>query len=146
MKQIHYSVIGEALWARDHNVTSKHPQERMRELGFNLLVCVPETIADCWNCLVEDFNFELPDYILSSDEINWSYFYGHRPEATITAMVKCGVDYKPIEEELVKEREKANAQIENNHKLFNGFAIKSVANIKAFNLDKDVVWQMTMEE
>lgn len=145
MKQIRYSVIGEALWARDHNVTSKHPQERMRKFGFDLLVCVPETIADCWNCLVEDFNFELPDYISSSDEINWSYFYGHCPEVTKTAMAKCGIDYKPIEKKLVKEREKVNKQIENNRKSFNGFTIKSVANIKAFNSDKGVVWQMTME-
>lgn len=145
MKQIHYSVIGEALWARDHNVTSKHPQERMRELGFDLLVCVPETIADCWNCLVKDFNFELPDYISSSDEINWNYFYGHCPEVTKTVMVKCGIDYKPIEEKLAKEREKVNKQIESNRKSFNGFAIKSVTDIKAISLDGNSVWRMTME-
>lgn len=73
-------MIGADEWAEKYNQEYKHPQIKMKELGLIEVVSVPESIADCWNCLVEDFDFELPDYITVRDDINWDYFRHYYPE------------------------------------------------------------------
>lgn len=96
MKQIHYDIIGAYYYAKKHGVKDKHPQETMRELGLKLVMAIPESIADCWNCLVEDFDFNLPDFIKVRDCIYWDYFYRFSPNKCIDAMIRCDVDYKAV--------------------------------------------------
>ena len=57
IRAINYSLIG----AYEAGV-KKHPQLDMKDLGINLLGAVPESIADCWNCIT-DYQGELPEYI-----------------------------------------------------------------------------------
>lgn len=102
MKQIRFGIIEEYLWSKDHNEKSKHPQERLKELGIKIVIGIPESIADCWICLVEDFDFKLPPYITVKD-VDWEYFYHYRPNACKDAMAKCGIDYKSIEDKFKDE-------------------------------------------
>lgn len=133
MKQIRFGIIEEYLWSKDHNEKSKHPQERLKELGIKIVIGVPESIADCWICLVEDFDFELPPYITARD-VDWEYFYHYCPDACKDAMAKCGIDYKPIEDKCKAEKQKEQERINNNKQLFDGFTIKPVG--EAFACDK----------
>lgn len=93
MKQLYYDVIGEYFWSKKHNEKSKHPDERLDEFGIKRIISIPESIADCWNCLIYDFEGELPDYIKIGDKINWDYFYHYKPDICIKAMKECGIDY-----------------------------------------------------
>ena len=96
MKQICYDMIESFYWSEEHHVKEKHPQKTMRELGLKLVISIPESLGDCWNCLVENFDFELPSYIDVRDDISWDYFYRFNPSVCVEAMKKCGVDYKAV--------------------------------------------------
>lgn len=143
MKQIRFDIIGEYEWSKLHGEKSKHPQERLKELGIKEIISIPESIADCWNCLVEDFDFELPDYI-SVHNIYWEYFYHYCPNACKDAMIKCGIDYKPIEDKCKAEEQKEQERINNNKKLFNEFAIKSVKEVTAYDKDNNALFVITI--
>ena len=141
MKQICFSIIGEYEWSKRHGEESKHPQERLKELGIKEIISIPESIADCWNCLVEDFDFELPDYI-SIHDICWEYFYHYRPNACKEAMIKCGIDYKSIEDKYEAEKQKEQERINNNKKLFGKFTIKSIEKVTAYNEGDDLLFSI----
>lgn len=42
---------------------SKHPQDQMRELGFDVVKCEPVTIADCWWFRTTNKIAHLPPYL-----------------------------------------------------------------------------------
>lgn len=144
MKQICFDIIGEYKWSKLHGEKSKHPQERLRELGIKEVISIPESIADCWVCLVEDFDFELPDYI-SVHNINWEYFYHYCPNVCKDTMVKCGIDYKPIEDKCKVEEQKKLERINKNKKLIDKFAIKSVREVVAYNKN-DTTWTIIIND
>ena len=145
MKQICFDIIGEYEWSKLHGQKSKHPQERLRELGIKEIISIPESIADCWNCLVEDFDFELPDYI-SAHNINWEYFYRHCPNVCKDVMTKCGIDYKPIEDKCKVEEQKERERINRNKKLLGKFSIKSVREVAAYNKDGDALFTIIIPD
>ncbi len=144
MKQICFDIIGEYEWSKLHGEKSKHPQERLRELGIKEVISIPESIADCWVCLVEDFDFELPDYI-SVHNINWEYFYHYCPNVCKDVMTKCGIDYKPIEDKCKVEEQKERERINRNKKLLDKFAIKSVREVVAYNKN-DTTWTIIIND
>lgn len=69
MKQLCYD-----MWSAmvSHNVT-EHPQIQMKNLGFQVIHSVPQSIADCWWFTVEDFDFSMPPY-LREMEYNLNYW------------------------------------------------------------------------
>ena len=58
MKQLYYDMIG--CWEAG---ASGHPQQVMKDLGFQVIHAVPQTLGNCWWFTVEDYDFELPPYI-----------------------------------------------------------------------------------
>lgn len=145
MKQIRFDIIGEYEWSKLHGQKSKHPQERLRELGIKEIISIPESIADCWFCLVEDFDFEPPDYI-SVHNINWEYFYHYCPNVCKDVMTKCGIDYKPIEDKCKVEEQKERERINRNKKLLDKFSIKSIREVAAYNKNGDALFTIIIPD
>lgn len=72
MIQLNYDMWSAAV---QHGI-KLHPQEQMRKLGFKVIHCVPQSMADCWWFTVKEFDFELPAY-LSEMKYNLNYWmYG----------------------------------------------------------------------
>jgi hypothetical protein len=58
-------------------------------------------------------------------------------------MIKCGIDYKPIEDKCKAEEQKEQERINNNKKLFNEFAIKSVKEVTAYDKYNNALFVIT---
>ena len=70
-KQLHYDI-----WTADLKCgIHEHPQKQMKNLGYNVIGSVPQSIADCWWFTVEEFIKPLPPY-LSKMSYNFDYWHG----------------------------------------------------------------------
>lgn len=65
-------------FAAEDPTTESHPQAQMRKM-FNVIHCVPQSIADCWWFCVEDYdeNLKLPKYLVEIPPYNLSYWRDH---------------------------------------------------------------------
>ena len=69
-KQLKYDVMMAGLMCG----VNKHPQKQMKELGYNVIGSVPQTISDSWWFTVEEYIEPLPKY-LSKFEYNFNYWH-----------------------------------------------------------------------
>lgn len=142
MKQIYYDIIGESYWSDKHNQKSKHPQERLKELGIELIIGIPESIADCWNALVEDFDCELPSYIEARKNISWDYFYKYNPNKCKDAMIRCGVDYKSVIDQVEREDERYERIKRENKERFDNLYLATVKSVSAYDMDGNLIFTL----
>ena len=69
MKNYRYDIISADL---DFGI-KKHPQQQMKELGFEVLKSEPVPIGDCWWFRVEDSQIDIPEYLTPmSDDFRFS--------------------------------------------------------------------------
>lgn len=69
-KQLRYDLRG----ASEAGVKG-HPQKVMKELGYKVIDCVPQSVSDSWWFTVEEFIEPLPCY-LTKMEYNFDYWHG----------------------------------------------------------------------
>ena len=70
-KQLRYDCIAADLHCEDY----KHPQERMKLLGYEVIASVPQSIADQWWFTVKEIIYPLPEY-LSEMEYDFEKWHG----------------------------------------------------------------------
>ena len=140
MKQICYDMIGAYYYSKALGIKEEHPLLAMKNFGLDIVVAVPESIGDCWVCVVEDFNFELPDHIHIRDDISWDYFYGHFPKLSVEAMKKCGVDYEAVIHKVEADEKRWAEQRVANKK----FVISDIKDVKAFDTSGSCVFTMSL--
>ena len=68
-KQLRYDC-----WEADMNGVHGHPQKVMKELGYKVIACVPQSIAEQWWFTVEEFIEPLPCY-LSKMKYDFNYWH-----------------------------------------------------------------------
>lgn len=69
-RQIRFDLIGYSANGGKYN-----PVKQMRELGFEIVACVPQTIADQWWFTVENLIDPLPPY-LAEMEYDFERWHG----------------------------------------------------------------------
>lgn len=69
-----YKQVSYSLQAAFECGVTVHPQIQMKNLVFNVLASVPQSIYDSWWFTVEDYIEDMPDYI---HKIEYNYDYWH---------------------------------------------------------------------
>ena len=75
IKYIIYNQLVYDMWTAYDCGIKEHPQTVMKNLGYEVIGSVPQSIADCWWFTVKEFIEPLPKY-LTKIEYNYDYWHG----------------------------------------------------------------------